>query len=857
MNDSLFPSATLWHIGWRSLIRHPLQTVLMIVGIMLGVSVVVAIDLANESASRAFDLSVESVAGRATHQIVGGPAGLEEGVYASLKQVGVIDAAAPVISEYVLSPELGDQPINLLGVDPFEEAPFRSYLASDGDVPIDQLVAILTVPNTVLISSDLANAFDLEIGDQMMLVVGGREKQAWIAGLLQPSDDLSRRALQGLILADISTVQELTGRIGKLDSIDLILPEQSTAQIARIEAVLPDENRIMPVEARSGTVQQMTKAFRINLTALSLLALLVGLFLIYNTMTFAVVQRRPLFGTLRCLGVTRREVFSLVVSEALIVGIIGSLLGLGLGVLMGQSAVQMVTQTINDLYFVVTVRSIQVPIESLIKGALLGITATVLTAAVPAWEAASVPPRAALSRSGLESKAQRAVMITAIGGVITAMLGVGVLVWPTNDLVISFIGTFAVVLGIAMLTPMVMTGMMRLAAPLTARLWGVLGRMAPRGVVGSLSRTSIAVAALMVAVAVTIGVGVMIRSFRNTVVIWLEQTLQGDIYISVPGGNASTASAPIDPAVLDALESFPEIARIDPLRATTVDSPYGPIDLSAFDNPDEPAESIYYARDLPVEDIWDAMQNDGAILVSEPLARRLNLPKNGGKLTLYTDEGEREFRIAAIYYDYASSEGTILMARQVYQRFWNDDAITALALRLEDDAEVDPIVGELKEALNPIQRLSINPNEALRSEVLTIFDRTFAITGALQMLATLVAFVGVLSALLSLQLEKQHEFGILRAVGLTTRQLWQLILLETGLMGSVAGLLAAPTGYVLSLILVYIINRRAFGWTLQMLITPQPFVFALIVAVGAAVLAGIYPAQRMSRIEASDAMRFE
>lgn len=854
--ESALPSRTLWNIAWRSLVRHPLQSLLMIVGITLGVAVVVAIDLANASASRAFDLSVDAIAGRATHQIVGGPGGLDDDLYGLLLRKGAISTAAPVVTEYVSSPQLGSRPIRLLGVDPFAEAPFRSYLSGEDGVPVNQLTVFLTEPGAILISTDLAAQHGVETGDRITLDVGGRPREAVISGLLEPTDELTRRALQGLILADISTAQELTGRYGRLDQIDLILPEDSHPAIQRITPLLPEEARVLPIGARSGTVEQMTGAFRVNLTALSLLALLVGLFLIYNTMTFSVVQRRPLFGTLRCLGVTRREVFGLVVSEALIIGAIGSALGLGLGILLGQGAVQMVTQTINDLYFVVTVRGIQIPASSLIKGAVLGIASTVLTAAAPAWEAASVAPRMALSRSGLESKAQRAVVGTAIAGIILAVIGVGVLLYPTTDLVISFAGTFAIIVGIAMLTPGMMAVMMRAAAPLTSRLWGVLGRMAPRSVVSSLSRTSIAVAALMVAVAVTIGVGVMIRSFRYTVVVWLEQTLQGDIYISVPGGTASTPSLPIDPAVIDVLEDTPGIARIDILRATTVDSPNGTVDLSAFVNPSEPDETIYYSRELPIDEIWPAMQ-EGAVLVSEPFARRMRLPKHGAEVILDTDRGPQTFPVVGIFYDYASSEGTVFMARDVYLQWWDDPTITAIALRLEEGVNVDEMAQLLSREVNPIQRLRVNPNQALRDEVLVIFDRTFAITGALQMLATIVAFIGVLSALLSLQLEKQREFGVLRAVGLTTRQLWRLVLMETGLMGAVAGVLAMPTGYALALILVYIINRRAFGWTLQMQIVPGPFMLAMIIAVGAALLAGLYPARRMSRMEAADAIRYE
>ena len=222
------------------------------------------------------------------------------------------------------------------------------------------------------------------------LEVAGQIQTVTIAGLIKPSNSLSRRALEGLILADIATAQELTGRLGVLDSIDMIVPEGPNSEklLRNIQAELPNSANLQPIEARSGAVAQMTSAFRVNLTALSLLALVVGLFLIYNTITFSVVQRRPLFGVLRSLGVTREEVFLLVLSEAFLVGFIGALLGAILGVLMGQGTVRLVTQTVNDLFFVVSVRGVQIPVSSLIKGILLGVIATLVTAAPPAWEAA-------------------------------------------------------------------------------------------------------------------------------------------------------------------------------------------------------------------------------------------------------------------------------------------------------------------------------------------------------------------------------------------------------------------------------------------------------------------------------------
>jgi putative ABC transport system permease protein len=348
----------------------------------------------------------------------------------------------------------------------------------------------------------------------------------------------------------------------------------------------------------------------------------------------------------------------------------------------------------------------------------------------------------------------------------------------------------------------------------------------------------------------------MVSSFRYTVVAWLAQTVQGDVYISPPSATATANSATIDPAADAIVRGWPGVARVDTLRSVAVDSPDGPVQLAAVDNPGLGDERIFLAADGTPEEVWAAMQA-GAVIVSEPYANRVGLPRRGGQVTLLTEQGARTFPVAGIYYDYASSQGTVMLALPLYRELWQDTATTALALRLEDGVDPDQITQALQDALAPVQSLQVRPNQALRDEALLIFDRTFAITGALQLLATLVAFIGVLSALLSLMLDKQRELGILRAVGLTGRQLWRLVSLETGLMGAVAGLLAMPTGLALALILIYIINRRSFGWTLQMQLVPEPFIQALVVAVVAALLAGLYPAYRMTRMAAADAMRFE
>jgi putative ABC transport system permease protein len=257
------------------------------------------------------------------------------------------------------------------------------------------------------------------------------------------------------------------------------------------------------------------------------------------------------------------------------------------------------------------------------------------------------------------------------------------------------------------------------------------------------------------------------------------------------------------------------------------------------------------------EDSLAAEMAQGGVVISEPLANRLDLGGRKRMLSLMTDRGLHAFPVVGIYYDYASTLGVVLMLQDVYHQYWDDPMITAASLMLAPGEEADQLALELQKSLAPIQRLNIRPNRELKSEVLAVFDRTFAITSALQILATGVAFIGVLSALLSLELERQRELGILRAIGMTASQLWGLVMLETGLLGVVSGILAMPTGLVLAEILIYIINKRSFGWTLQMNLQPTPFLGALLLAIAAAMLAGIYPAYRMSRMQAVEAMRYE
>jgi len=379
--------------------------------------------------------------------------------------------------------------------------------------------------------------------------------------------------------------------------------------------------------------------------------------------------------------------------------------------------------------------------------------------------------------------------------------------------------------------------------------------MAARNVVAALSRTAVAVAALMVAVSVSIGVGIMVGSFRQTVVAWLEQSLIADVYVSAPTTAANRVDSTVPPELVAALSAVEGVQAVTRFRSVQVDTPIGPTTLVAIDAPAARGRAALRFREGGGEATWAAWES-GAVLISEPLAYRTGLGM-GDTLTLRTDRGPRAFSIAGVYYDYSSDRGIIRMPYAAYRAAWDDPAISSLALYAAPGVDVDALVQRLRAVAARQGDLIVNPNRALREGTLAVFDRTFAITSVLQALATIVAFIGILSALMALQLERARELAMLRANGLTPRQLWGVVLTQTGLMGLTAGLLAMPLGLALALVLVYVINRRSFGWTLDLSLDPSLFVQALLVAGIAALLAGIYPALKMSRTSPALALREE
>jgi putative ABC transport system permease protein len=440
-------------------------------------------------------------------------------------------------------------------------------------------------------------------------------------------------------------------------------------------------------------------------------------------------------------------------------------------------------------------------------------------------------------------------------GAVLAVRGGVLLAASGRSLVASFAGLFLIVLGLALLAPLATVVAMALVTPLAGRAAGTLGRLATRTVTRSVSRTGVAVAALAVAVSVSIGVGLMIESFRSTVENWLDLTLRADVFVAAPAAGGARVFPTISPDVAPKLAAIPGVAWVETFRSVRVASPLGEVNLGVADPRRARDTRLYRSAEGDPARAWEAAKA-GAVIVTEPFAFRHQIPARGATVSLLTDRGPRTFPVAGVFYDYAAERGTVFMTRNVYEQYWDDRGITSAGAHLAPGASVEAVTHAAREAFAGTA-LQVTPNRSLRAHALEIFDRTFAVTQSLRLLAVVVAFIGIWSALMALQVERTRELATLSTLGLGERQQWALGFLETGLMGAVAGLLALPLGWLLALILVHVINVRSFGWTMRLEADPWLFAQAFLFAVGAAVLASVYPLIRLQRRSLAEALRQE
>ena len=809
----------------RPLLAEPLRTALTLTAVALGVAVVIGIELAGNAASGSFESSLTTLTGTIDLQLSAN-GGLDESLIGIIAQLPLNLRATPVIETPVLTAQKVSA--TLYGVDSLQVAGNSNERA---------------VANSIVVSTQLAKRLHIKKGDPLTLRLPAGPATFTVAPLVSAKD-------AEFLALDIAEAQRTLARYGSLDRIDITVNAgEDFAKAERLIRAAAGPGVLFDKPGTRGQEnQRMLRAFRWNLRVLSYISLVVGAFLIYNTISVSVVRRRPEIGVLRAIGTSRGAIFGFFLAEALLFGVVGAVLGIALGRLMAEGLVGLISATVNSLYASSTPAAIALTWPVALSAAFTGVAVSLLSAVTPAAEAMAVVPTEAMGRGSRETVFRSHTKRNLLLSLVFAALGA----WASQQTAVEgrpLFGYAAVLLFIAsaaFAAPPLVRFAVAALAPLLRTIFSAVGLLAARSLVTSLRRTSVVIAALATAIAMMASVAIMVGSFRETVIVWLDTQLRADLYIRAAGPPQAGVYPPLPADVPNLLRRIPGVEAIDTFTALEIRFEGQRASLGASD----PALLLHYGRQrfLPGEDretILRSLANSNNAIVTEAFASKHHLHP-GSQITISLGEKQVPLRIAGIYYDYTSERGFVLIDQATLARYLPKQPPTNLAIYLNPGMPVETVRQEVA-GRTAQYAIDIAPNETLRAGAVEIFDRTFSVTYALEAIAILVAMLGAANSLLALVLERREELRLLRFLGAATPQIRGMILVEAGIMGLLADVLGLALGFALSYVLIYVINEQSFGWTIQFHPPVMLLTGALISVWIVTVLAAIYPARLASR----------
>lgn len=844
----------------RPMLKQRLRALVTMLGVTLGIAVMLAIQLANQGAIRGFSAALDAVSGKAALEIQCAPLGIDEKLLPSLAWLREYGIAAPLMeADVVAVSPVGQETLRLIGIDALRDPALRDYaLTNEATMSSGlDLMKFLGEPGALIITQALADRNGLKEGDGFEVLVGDRRRQVKVAAVLGAAkEDARALARQSLAVMDIAHAQMLLDRAGRIDRLELRLHDGVSVEVAEaaVRSRLPEGLSVQRPQRRTSAVEKMLAAFHFNLAMLSGIALVVGLFLIYNTISVSVMTRRSEIGMMRTLGVTRRQVLMLFMGEAFLLGVLGALLGVPVARMLAEGAIALTSATVDTLYVATAATVPPLALWHWLAALGIAVPLSLGAAALPAAEAARVSPVEAIrgqvrdpmgsgaSGGGKAWKLLMASLACLAAGWLAALQP------PVNGLPLwGHFSSLCAILAAALAVPAALRRTSTVLRPWLGRWLGIEGRLAASQIQASTGRLSVSVAALTVALALTAAIAVMVGSFRQTVVTWVDETMGADLYAR-PGTPPRSRNAPtFSEETLDILRSHPAVLSLDGhssldlphegrlVKLVTVDFNQRMRDTRmAFKTAGDAAKILQTAREK------------GQVLVSESFALRFGV-REGGVLKLTTPRGSREFGIAAQFYDYSSDGGTVMMDRDDFEKWFGSSRPTHLAVHLKPGSDPEKTRAEMLRMLEGRSLVSLFTNSGLRAEILRIFDSTFAITWALEIIAVLVAMAGVAATMLTLVLERQDEIRLLRIAGADAGQVRRTIVIESGLLGLVSQVLGLAVGVLLSLVLIWVINPQSFGWSIRFHAPWWFLVGSTMLTLVSTLLAGLWPAWRVTR----------
>jgi putative ABC transport system permease protein len=849
-------------LTWRYFQQHRLRTLLTVLGIILGVAVVVAIAIVNRSLIGSFQRTIELIAGKAVLQVVNGESGVQESLFPVIRDTEGIRDAAPAVEGFLPVIGFKGERLFVYGVDLLADFFIREHEFAGDSFGFDSALDFIAQPDSVAVTESLSRRLGLSIGSKIMLSTSQGARDFTVRGLLKERG--TAKVFGGsFALMDLPVAQIAFGKEGKVDVVDLTVEEgEEIARVRqRIEARLGGAAAVERPQERGEQIEALLTSFRVGLFFVSLIALFVAFFLIYNTVSVSVVQRKREVGTLRCLGMRRREILSFFVSEVLVFALFGSLVGILAGLLLAQGALLIVGQTVNNIFFQIDLARSTLTRQEIWMGLGSGVGVSILAALYPAWEATRLSPIESYRQAAWAPRLESVSHASAIGLLFLILFPL-VLFLPSSGLgaVEEFsLGVTAMLiflLALSFLSPLIIQGSVTVFRCLWSRLSWVEGRLAADSLHRNSARSGIAVSTLMISLAAIFTIAAFVHSVRGSLLSWVDQMVTADLIVHSGARSAGPLNVPLREDLSPNFKEIPGVEVVDLYRLIRSTYKGKPILVESIGA--QVSESV---RRLPLvegngRELLRRMGAGEGVVVSESFQSKFGKGK-GDVIELPTPSGLKPFEVLGVYVDYSSDSGGILIDRSLYKKVWRDELVDAFDLWLGPDADEGAVIRKIKEEYGEKYQLFISTHRELRETVVDIMEQSFIVNYAVEIVAVVVAIFSVINTLLASVLDRTREIGVVRAIGAVRNQIWKMVVVEAAWIGILGGILGLIAGTIMSYHHVVYNTKVLTGWTFQYYYPYGVALLSLLASVLLCLLAGYFPARQAASTPIVSAIGYE
>jgi putative ABC transport system permease protein len=853
-------------ISWRHAVRHRLRTALTFFGIVLGVAVIVAIAVVNRSLTTSFQSTIDQIAGKAVLQVANGESGIDESLFPAIRDTrGVRDVAAAVEGFLPLAGAPGER-LYVYGVDLLTDSAIRDHQFSGSAFAFEQALDFIAQSDSIAVTESFSHRLNLPLGAKLILLTSQGKRDYTVRALLKEQG--TAKVFGGsFALMDLPVAQKTFGKEGKLDIVDLTIEEGEQIETVqqRLRERLGGAAEVERPHKRGEQIEFLLTSFRVGLFFVSLIALFVGFFLIYNTVSVSVIQRKKEIGTLRCLGIKRGELLRLIITEALLLALGGSCAGVVLGWLLARVALVSVGETVRNLFSLVDLVGSTLSRSDLALALGSGVAVAVLAALHPAWQAIRVSPlenaRQAAWQPANRGKTSWANRLGLLCLVISPML---LLLASSVDgsverFSVGVVGMLVFLLSLAFFSPAIISYAVRWFWRSAVRLPGltwVEARLASDSLRRNPVRSGITVATMVISLAAIFTIATFVNSVRGSLLAWVDQMVTADLIVSSGARTAGPKNVPLREDLLPELKKIAGVKIVDLYRLIRSSYKGKPIFIESFS-----ARESGSVRSLPMAegDGAQALREMGegkGVIISESFRSKFGTTTND-TVELPTPSGKTGFKVIGVYVDYSSDSGSVLLDRALYKKYWKDGLLDAFDLWLEPGADEQLIIRTIRENYGEPYQLFISTHRELKDAVVRIMEQSFVVNYAVEIVAVVVAIFSVINTLLASVLDRTREIGVLRAIGATQAQVRRIVVMEAGWMGLIGGVLGLIAGTVMAYHHVVYNTKMLTGWTFQFYYPYDVAIFSVIATVILCLLAGYGPAKQAASTSIVTAIGYE